>query len=421
MGGNGSAMTKLTGQRQIRLMIFLCAAVYFASYVSRINFGAVILEIVHAEGYPKPAISMAVTVSFITYGAGQLVSGYLGDFIRPKYLIFTGLLVTAALNALIPFCPGPGAMTAVWGVNGFAQALLWPPLVKLMTGLFTPEVYRRASVRVSWGSSFGTIAVYLAAPLCILWSGWKSVFFLSTAVCAVIAAVWMIFCGRMEKGLFSADICREEPAFSLPEPPAAGSFPAGVAAALGGIMAAIVCQGALRDGVTTWMPSFIAETYRLGNTVSILTGVILPVFSIVCFQFTLWMYNQKAGNELLLSGGIFFTGFLCAAVLRMTVSYQAALSAALLAVLTGCMHGVNLLLICMVPPHFAKYGRVSAISGILNSCTYIGSAVSIYGTAFLSERFGWNAILFVWAAVALLGAIICLVFSKRWGRIRTQG
>lgn len=421
MGGNGSAMTKLTGQRQIRLMIFLCAAVYFASYVSRINFGAVILEIVHAEGYPKPAISMAVTVSFITYGAGQLISGYLGDFIRPKYLIFTGLLVTAALNALIPFCPGPGAMTAVWGINGFAQALLWPPLVKLMTGLFTPEVYRRASVRVSWGSSFGTIAVYLAAPLCILWSGWKSVFFLSTAVCAVIAAVWMIFCGRMEKGLFSADICREEPAFPPPEPPAAGSFPAGVAAALGGIMAAIVCQGALRDGVTTWMPSFIAETYRLGNTVSILTGVILPVFSIVCFQFTLWMYNQKAGNELLLSGGIFFTGFLCAAVLRMTASYQAALSAALLAVLTGCMHGVNLLLICMVPPHFAKYGRVSAISGILNSCTYIGSAVSIYGTAFLSERFGWNAILFVWAAVALLGAIICLAFSKRWGRIRTQG
>lgn len=413
-------MTKLTGRRQIRLMIFLCAAVYFASYVSRINFGAVILEIIHAEGYPKPAVSMAVTASFVTYGAGQLVSGYLGDHIRPRHLISAGLLITAALNALIPFCPGPGAMTAVWGVNGFAQALLWPPLVKLMTGLFTPEVYRRASVRVSWGSSFGTIAVYLTAPLCILWSGWKIVFFISAAVCTGMAAVWTVCCGRLEKVLSSGDACRGAPAPLRPEPPA-GRFPSGMAAALGGIMAAIICQGALRDGVTTWMPSFIAETCHLDNTVSILTGVILPVFSIVCFQFTLWLYNRKAGNELLLSGGIFFTGFLCAAVLRMTVSRQAALSVALLAVLTGCMHGVNLLLICMVPPYFTKYGRVSAISGILNSCTYIGSAVSIYGTAFLSERFGWNAILSVWAAAALLGAVICLLFSKRWGRMRIGG
>ena len=38
-------MGKLTDPRQIRRMILLCAAVYFTSYISRINFGALILEI----------------------------------------------------------------------------------------------------------------------------------------------------------------------------------------------------------------------------------------------------------------------------------------------------------------------------------------------------------------------------------------
>lgn len=408
-------MGKLTDPRQIRRMILLCAAVYFTSYISRINFGALILEIVRAEGCSKPAVSLAVTVSFVTYGAGQLVSGWLGDRIDPRRLIFAGLLGAAGTNLLIPLCPGPGTMAAVWGVNGFLQAMLWPPLVRIMTELFTEEVYRRASVRVSWGSSFGTIAVYLTAPLCILWSGWRSMFFAASATCAAAAFVWLLYSGK-------AETCpaRDHSRHEGPESPRTERLPAGMLALLLGIMAAIVCQGALRDGVTTWMPSFIAETYRLGNTVSILTGVVLPVFSIVCFQLALWLYDRKVQNELLLAGFIFFAGVLCAVCLRLTASYQAALSIALSAALTGCMHGVNLMLICMIPPHFAGYGNVSTISGLLNACTYIGSALSAWGAAFLAEHFGWNAVLTAWAAAALLGAALCLSLARRWESLRVK-
>lgn len=408
-------MGKLTDPRQIRRMILLCAAVYFTSYISRINFGALILEIVRAEGYSKPAVSLAVTVNFVTYGAGQLVSGWLGDRIDPRRLIFAGLLGAAGTNLLIPLCPGPGAMAAVWGVNGFLQAMLWPPLVRIMTELFTEEVYRRASVRVSWGSSFGTIAVYLTAPLCILWSGWRSMFFAASAICAAAAFVWLLYSGKAET-CPARDHSRHEGA----ESPRTERLPAGMLALLLGIMAAIVCQGALRDGVTTWMPSFIAETYRLGNTVSILTGVVLPVFSIVCFQLALWLYDRKVQNELLLAGFIFFAGVLCAVCLRLTASYQAALSIALSAALTGCMHGVNLMLICMIPPHFAGYGNVSTISGLLNACTCIGSALSAWGAAFLAEHFGWNAVLTAWAAAALLGAALCLSLARRWESLRVK-
>ena len=52
-----------------------------------------------------------------------------------------------------------------------------------------------------------------------------------------------------------------------------------IPAGLFGVMIAIVMQGMLRDGVTTWMPSYISETYNLSNAIAILTGVVLPVFS----------------------------------------------------------------------------------------------------------------------------------------------
>ena len=140
---------------------------YLISYVTRINYGAVISEICAAENMQKSLVSLALTMSAVTYGTGQLISGFLGDRLNPKRLIFGGLLLTAATNLIIPVCTSPYQMAAVWAVNGFAQAFMWPPLVKIMATLFTSEDYKKACVIVTWGSSFGTIAVYALSPVYI--------------------------------------------------------------------------------------------------------------------------------------------------------------------------------------------------------------------------------------------------------------
>ena len=86
----------------------------------------------------------------------------------------------------------------------------------------------------------------------------------------------------------------------------------------------------------------------------------------------------------------------------------------LCALLTGCMHGVNLMLVCTVPVYFKKYGNVSFVSGLLNFCTYVGSAIAIYGFARVSEGYGWNITLIVWSVIALAGGLVCFGISKKW-------
>lgn len=152
---------------------------YLVSYITRINYGTVIAEMVVRTHFSKALLSMALTGSFVTYGVGQLISGKCGDRFQPKVLVFAGLLVTTAMNLLIPLCRTPYQMAAVWCVNGFAQAFMWPPIVRLMAALLTDEEYKRASVVVSWGSSVGTIVIYLAAPAIISLSSWKGVFLFS--------------------------------------------------------------------------------------------------------------------------------------------------------------------------------------------------------------------------------------------------
>ena len=396
-------MNKLTSQKEINKYILLFSITYMVSYITRINYGAIILEIENATGMSKTLLSMTVTGSAITYGVGQIVSGICGDRISPKKLVSCGLILTVLMNILIPFCQNHYQMVAVWCVNGFAQSFMWPPLVRLMSALFSMDTYKKASVKVSWGSSIGTILVYLISPVLISAVGWKSVFGVSALCGAIMIFVWNRCC---------CDISCEPKEVSTK--PAKVGWNILFSPLMFGIMLAIMLQGMLRDGVTTWMPTYISETYNLSSVISILTSVILPIFSIICYEVTSKLYRKYFKNPLLCAGVIFGAGATAALVLFFVTGHNAALSAIFSALLTGSMHGVNVMLVCMIPPFFQKYGNVSTVSGVLNSCTYIGSAISTYGIALLSERYSWNYTILVWLLVALLGTAICLVCVRPW-------
>lgn len=396
---------KLADGIKVRNFTLLLTVMYLVSYITRINYGAVVSEIVQAEGIMKSVASLAVTGSFITYGTGQLISGFMGDKIQPKILVLAGILVTVSMNLIISFLSNPYIMTAVWSVNGFAQAFMWPPIVKLMTELLNGNDYKKTSVVVSLGASFGTIAVYLFAPVCVAFSGWRAVFMVSAIAGIIMAFVWAKFCPTIDMSVTDTGTKQDEKVYTEKL-----GFPFIILA----IMPVIAMQGALRDGVQTWMPSYIMETFNLQSFAAILTGVVLPIFSIISIRVTSNIYEKKITNEMTCAGTILGFGFFSAFMLWLFPNSNAAVSTILAALLTGSMHGVNMILVCMVPPYFKKYGRISFISGLLNSCTYVGSAISTYGIAKFSEVFGWNSTILLWAAIAFAGMTICLVISKRW-------
>ena len=80
-------MKKLVDKRKINAFVLLFVATYMISYITRINYGAIISEIRSQTGISKSLLSMSVTGSFITYGIGQIISGIFGDRISPKKLV----------------------------------------------------------------------------------------------------------------------------------------------------------------------------------------------------------------------------------------------------------------------------------------------------------------------------------------------
>ena len=401
---------------EARRLTLLCAAVYFCSYLTRLDYGAVMVEMVRAEGFSRVDASAALTGLFITYGFGQLISGYLGDRVKPQLLIFFGLIACGLMNLLIPFCPSPAWMTVVWSVNGLAQAMMWPPLVRIMSQHMTESEYKVATVHVSWGSSLGTIVIYLMIPLLLKVSSWRGVFYCAAAVGMGMAAFWMARYGRVERTL-----PLQEQAAPAEEPGDAGKSGGGLRALmplLAIMMGVIICQGTLRDGITTWMPTYLADTYHMESGKSILTGVLLPLFGMVCYQIVLWMNRKLVKNELQCAAIIFGVGLVSLLALRLLHAHSFALSVLILAFAVASMHGVNLIMTCMTPKYLAGSGKISMISGLLNACTYIGSALSMYGVALIADRFGWTVTESLWCAVALIGTLCAAACVPKWGKLR---
>ena len=174
--------------KTITWVLMLC---YFASYFTRINFAVMIVKICSDLALQKTDLAVVLTGMTLFYGTGQIINGILGDRIRAEHMISTGLILAASCNVAIILCPDPMAMTAVWCVNGFAHSMLWPPIVRLMSTYLNDEEYSYAAVRISWGSSFATVALYLLCPIMLGFMSWKIIMLICAAVGLTIAVIWM--------------------------------------------------------------------------------------------------------------------------------------------------------------------------------------------------------------------------------------
>ena len=114
----------MTAKQKYVQLTALAPAVYFTSSVSRINLAAVMVELIHSGFAENTAVALALTVCSITYGLGQILSGWLGDRYRPQNVIVAGFLLTASMNLGVSLLQNPVWLAVLWGINGLAQAFM---------------------------------------------------------------------------------------------------------------------------------------------------------------------------------------------------------------------------------------------------------------------------------------------------------
>lgn len=380
--------------------------VYLFSYTMRLDYSATIVAIVEDLKISNTAASAAVTGSFITYGVGQIICGFVGDKISPVKMISYAMLGTILVNVSVSFCHSITVITVLWCLNGFFQAMIWPPLTRFVAEQLDKGKYSDAITVISMSASVGTVLIYLLVPLILRFSVWRNVFRCMGLFGVMVIIIWYLSTkGRYQPKKIKSDnkVAKGNYSF-LKLISIAGLVP---------IFIIIILNGILRDGIQTWLPSFVNTQFNVSASASILSTAILPLLSIT----SMWIANilyRRLKNEIKTTALIFAIAFLATLPLALGLKIPFYLSVLLASIISACMHGANLMITAFIPKHFVKYGMVSTFSGVINSFTYIGAAASSYGFAAVSDNCGWSAVLMGWSVVALLGTVISFLKIKKW-------
>lgn len=398
----------------------LCWASYFIAYLGRLNYGAVIAEMVVAEGFSNSACGLVSTGFFICYGGGQLISGVLGDRIGAKQMVFMGLAVSGLCNLAMAFMPGPGYMLWVWCFNGLAQSMTWAPILRAFSQYLPPEPRKRACVNIATTYPLGTLAVFGLSGLVIMLAGWRQVFFITWAIMTLMSVVWFVVFSYMERSY--PTVTDTAPVESGVQPAPTAPVPLGrsVLVMLAVIGCALAMQGALRDGIMTWIPTYLNSTFGVGTTFSIFATMVLPIVNLSGAYISNFLLLRLNKNELQASMLLFVAGGGAAVLLALFGRGSLVVSVAAFAVITSCMTGTNVLMVHIIPTYFVRYGRVSTVSGAVNATVYIGSSLATFGIGAIADTFGWGALLAALCLVAGAGAVFCIIAAPGWQRFIRQ-
>lgn len=418
---------KITDRRIIRLLFGACWCTYFSTYLGRLNYSACLNEIISAEGFTKGQGGLIGTGFFLSYGIGQLASGFLGDRLSPKKLVFTGMLASSLANLGMTAQADSKVMLACWCLNGLAQALVWSPMIRLLFDYLKTAQRMKACVWLNSTVPIGTMAAYGLSALLLKGMGsWRVIFLTAFVLLFTMSFFWYGAMSRVERHARQYGEPVSDGGIGGEDRPQSqkGENPGWLrvlwTSGLGFLMVALVVQGALKDGVTTWVPTYISETYDVSGILSITGTMIIPVFNLLGVYLASKV-NERWFHEEVRTASAFFC--LCGAALFFLwigSGSSMILSFLMLAVSTTAMMAVNTMLIALLPSYFGVLGKASSVSGILNSSVYIGGAVSTYGIGLLSGLIGWKPTIFIWLACAVAAAGICGFVSGVWKKYKKR-
>ena len=178
----------------------------------------------------------------------------------------------------------------------------------------------------------------------------------------------------------------------------------------------VVFHGMLKDGVNTWVPSILRDTFLTSTSLSTALAILLPLSGLAGVAFANFLLRCKRLERNHPRIGIVI-------MLLMAIPLALLLQMKSLTLIGGvlCLCLISLLIstnghvfAVMMPTEFAVCGKASTVSGIFNTLIYAGSAISTYTFGVIAERAGWGVTIAVWLGLAL-GSVVILAFAvKPW-------
>ncbi len=409
--------------RKAALHLFLISwAVYFCTYMGRLNYPAVMSELIGVH-MTKSAAGWISTVFLVAYALGQLINGALAEKVSSRNMVAFGIVGAGVLNLVFPLTDSYILWLILRFLTGLCMSMVWPSMLKSMITLMQEKDKLAYTVHISSSIAAGTLGSYLSSSALLKWFSWKETFFLPGFLLILIGSLWFILFPLIVKhkendpsAAPAMTVENENGTVDASDPLADPDHPLPlkrlwIMPCLLWALIPVILHGVIKDGVTSWVPTYLSEVFHITASFSALLTILLPIINLSGAYLAAFAYRAFKKNVFTASSLFFSLSAIFFLVLLFNRD-SLILSLVCFSIVTSGMMAVNVLMITLLPLSFERVGRSATVSGGLNAIAYLGSAAGSGLIGVLSERSGWEAAILSWLVIMLASALITLISRK---------
>ncbi|MDR2608879.1 MAG: MFS transporter [Treponema sp.] len=390
----------------------MCWLAYVTAYFGRINLSIILPNLHDTLGYSNISLGMIALCFFVAYAVGQLINGFIGDVIDPRYFVGFGLFAAGLCNVFFGFSKGIVFLCIFWSLNGYAQSMLWGPMVRMVSEATPQKQLQKITLFFASSAIFGYLFSYTLVGKMAVSLSWRMVFLIPGCILILISALWFAIFRNYHAMTGQEPVPRQgEPRRDLRDIP---DFVLRNRLWMIGLIALL--NGSVKEGMTLWGPSFFVDYQSLPLEKALYFMSFVPLMNLIALAGSAFMnrvFNYQA--KYTISFFLFFT-LAFSVLLRVGMNLNHLVVDIAFFGLFALFLAVNNMITAFMPIYFNKERRVSSVAGFLDCSVYAGAALSSPLTGFIMDKSGWKGIINGWiviCAAALLASLLSRNYQKR--------
>ncbi len=385
----------------------LCFLTYLSVYFAKNTLSAVSPQMLDSGVVTQQALGAFSSTYFICYAFGQLVNGMLGDKIKARYLICSGVIMAGvSIILFLKLLAVPALARVAYGFTGFFLSMIFAPLTKMVAENTDPIYTPRCHLCYSY-------AAYLGSPIAGLMASllpWNKVFFV--VICALFlmgSLCFVLFLLFEKKGIIQFNVASGKEQ-KLQKQGLREGVRVLIKHRIAKFALVALITGVIRTTVVFWMPVYFSDNLGFGadkaSSIFAAASLILS-FNAFVAVFVYERLKRNMDKTILLAFSSATVAFLLVYVVHIPV-----LNIVFLVLGVLCSNCASSMLWSRYCPGLRETGLVSTATGFLDFVSYMAAsaASSIFANAV--ESIGWGNLILVWVGLMAAGVLVIFPYSK---------
>lgn len=421
-GSAAQTQRYLSARRKILFAAMFC---YLFFYTGRQTIGFAIPGIQEEFNVSKETLGWVSAIMLWCYAIGQMINGNLGDKYGGRRVMSAGAILSCLTNWAVSFTTSVVSLGALWGLNGYFQAMGWAPGSRVLSNWFGKNDRGKVFGCYVFAAGMASVLSFVTSILVVhIWDlDWRWIFRIPVILMLVGGVTFYIVARDRPEDLGFASPHEDDDsaeAAAIDQESSKARYQAVLAnwrIWMGGL--AIGFQNAARYGLLVWVPVHFLGGDGASNSAA--AGGIAPEWTTIALPVGMAVGAATNGY---ISDRYFATRRYLAIVLYMALAAGTALLMYQIPA-SDVYLGLAVLFLCgffvygpqasfwALCPDLVGHRRAGTAVGVMNFFAYLFAGLGEPIIGHFMDSSGTTSIIFLLVAVASSLSAITAVFIRR--------